>query len=54
MGYGFDPETKEKFWVVKNSWGKGWGENGFFRIRRGDDECGIESIAVLADPYVQQ
>ncbi|KAG8182969.1 hypothetical protein JTE90_013421 [Oedothorax gibbosus] len=48
VGYGTDKTTGEKYWIVKNSWGPQWGENGFFRIRRGTDECSIESIAVAA------
>lgn len=50
VGYGRCPKTGQKYWIVKNSWGSGWGEDGYFRIRRGSDECAIESIAVTANP----
>ncbi|CAH1257400.1 CTSC [Branchiostoma lanceolatum] len=50
VGFGTEESTGEKFWIVKNSWGPKWGEEGFFRILRGADECGLESIAVAVDP----
>jgi len=47
VGYGEDAGTP--YWRIQNSWGPDWGEDGFFRMVRGKDESGIESIAVAAD-----
>lgn len=52
VGYGFDRKLKLPYWVVKNSWGTSWGENGYFRILRGSDECSIESLGVAFDPVL--
>jgi len=41
-GWGVDPNTNEKYWVIKNNWNSKWGESGHFRIVRGTNNCGIE------------
>jgi cathepsin B len=44
VGYGTESGTD--YWLCQNSWTTTWGDNGFFKIRRGTDECGIEDDAV--------
>lgn len=34
------------YWLCQNSWTTTWGDGGFFKIKRGTDECGIEDDAV--------
>ena len=53
VGYGYEgasPENGEKYWNVLNSWGTDWGDEGYFKIRRGTNECSIENMAVASTP----
>jgi len=47
---GWGEEGGVPYWTVANSWNTDWGEDGFFRIIRGKDECGIESGVVGGIP----
>jgi len=43
VGYGTQGSTN--YWKVKNSWGASWGESGYIRMIRDENQCGIDLAA---------
>jgi cathepsin F len=49
---GYATETgllKTPYWIVRNSWGADWGEQGFVRVERNKNLCGIAEFATTVN-----
>jgi cathepsin L len=47
-GWGVDQASGNAYWLVKNSWGTGWGQQGWIWMARNDNNmCGIATMATL-------
>jgi cathepsin B len=41
---GWGVEGTQKYWLVANSWNTNWGDQGYFKIAKGQNECMIEDM----------
>jgi len=50
VGWGHDSASNLDYWIIRNSWGEFWGEMGYIRLVRGQDQLSIEDDCDWATP----
>jgi len=51
---GWGVEDGEEYWIVRNSWGTYWGEQGFFRLKMHSDNLAIERDCGFGVPKIEE
>ncbi|CCW64732.1 unnamed protein product [Phytomonas sp. EM1] len=46
---GYNDDANPPYWIIKNSWSSAWGEEGYIRIEKGTNQCGVQDYAVSVE-----
>jgi cysteine peptidase B len=45
---GYDETNNPPYWIIKNSWGASWGEDGYIRVEKGTNQCLLKNMPTTA------
>ncbi|RNF26337.1 cysteine peptidase B [Trypanosoma conorhini] len=45
---GYNDSSDPPYWIVKNSWGAVWGEEGYIRLQKGTNQCLVKEYPCSA------